>query len=311
MNNIDNKFRNLIIYIKDSTYEELLGKIKLNYLSLPENFKHILEKYFEKFSFWGSLDYSKGDFKEIELKAKTLKSHYKDFMWFYNKLGDYTSKYILYAVLNNWIYYDTISLDKVIDKKYKHYFDLDLIPNCNREVIVDLGAYTGDSIMDYLATYGEDSYKSIYCYEITDSILDILKENLKDYDNIQLKHKAVRDRKGLVYINENGDISSNRTSNLGKKALDCTSLDEDIEERITMIKMDIEGDELHALKGSKNHIKKDCPKLLVSIYHNNDHFWQIPKFIYSINKSYKFYLRYYGGNLYPTEVVLFALPKNF
>ena len=73
--------------------------------------------------------------------------------------------------------------------------------------------------------------------------------------------------------------------------------------------MDIEGDELSALKGAKEHIKNDCPKLLISVYHNNNHLWQIPRLIYRYNKDYKFFLRYYGGDLYPTEVVLFALPK--
>ena len=74
--------------------------------------------------------------------------------------------------------------------------------------------------------------------------------------------------------------------------------------------MDIEGDELKALKGAQEHIRKDSPKLLISIYHKNDHYFQIPKYINTLNKNYKFHLRYYGGELYPTEVVLFAIPKN-
>ena len=37
------------------------------------------------------------------------------------------------------------------------------------EIIVDLGAYTGDTIIDYLNTYTD--YKKIYCYEIKDERL--------------------------------------------------------------------------------------------------------------------------------------------
>lgn len=80
-------------------------------------------------------------------------------------------------------------------------------------------------------------------------------------------------------------------------------------EKIDLIKMDIEGDELLALKGAKTHIKNDNPILLVSIYHKNNHLWQIPQYIHSINKNYKFYLRYYGGEIYPTEIILFAINK--
>ena len=74
--------------------------------------------------------------------------------------------------------------------------------------------------------------------------------------------------------------------------------------------MDIEGDVFLALQGTKNHIAKYCPKLLISIYHKNIHLTQLAKLIYSYNNNYKFYLRYHGGNIYPTEIVLFALPKN-
>ena len=74
--------------------------------------------------------------------------------------------------------------------------------------------------------------------------------------------------------------------------------------------MDIEGSEEKALLGSINHIKNDYPKLLISVYHDNDHLWKIPKLISEINDSYDFYLRCYGNNIYPTEIVLFAIPKG-
>ena len=309
MNEIDVKFYSLINIFKNCTYEELLGRIKLNFLTIPEYCQSILQDYFARFTFWGSLDVKRGDFKEIELKALTLKRHYKDFAWLYKRLEDYSSKQLLFAILNNWYIYDFNSLKKAIDYKYKHYFDFDLIPHCKDEVFVDLGAYTGDSVLDYLASYGKDSYKRIYCYEITGEILDTLKANLATLDNIEYRHKAAKDRRAVLYLDKNTDPSSNRTSTKGKEAVECVSLDEDIKEKISLIKMDIEGDELSALKGAKEHIKNDCPKLLISVYHNNDHLWQIPRLIYRYNKDYKFFLRYYGGDLYTTEVVLFALPK--
>ncbi len=71
--------------------------------------------------------------------------------------------------------------------------------------------------------------------------------------------------------------------------------------------MDIEGSEYEALLGLKNKIKKYKPKLAISVYHNNDHLWQIPKLIYELNPDYKFYLRYYGGPILPTEYILYAI----
>lgn len=309
MNKIDYEFSLLIDKIKEKSYEELLGMIKLNFLSLPETYQRTLEEYFDRYKFWGSLDHKKGDFNEIEKKTKMLKTHYKDIMWLYNKLADFSSKFILLAVMRNYLYYDFVSLEKAIDKKYKHYFDLDLLPSLCGLTIVDVGAYTGDSMLDFVETYGEKSYKKAYCYEITPDIFIKLQKNLAGYRNIIYKNKAVKNRSGRVFVDENGDLSSNRTAKSGIFTLESVSLDEDIKEKIDLIKMDIEGDELSALKGGKRHIKEDSPVLLISIYHKNEHLWQIAKFISSVNKNYKYFLRYYGGNLYPTELVLFAIKK--
>lgn len=309
MNELDKKFFDLVKIIKSLTEKQLYERIKLNFMSLPSIYKDILEDYFKRFDFWGTLDVKNGDFDEISRKAHILSKHIKDFVWLYNKLEDYSSKFLLYAILNNWYIYDFISLKNCIDKKYRHYFDLDIIPKSKNEVLVDVGAYVGDSALDFILSYGEN-YKKIYSYEITEKMIVIMKNNLKNHKNIVFLNKAVKDKKGLVYVDEKGDISSNQTSLAGEKPVDCVTLDDDIKERIDLIKMDIEGDELKALKGAQKHIRKDSPKLLISIYHKNDHYFQIPKYINTLNKNYKFHLRYYGGELYPTEVVLFAIPKN-
>lgn len=71
--------------------------------------------------------------------------------------------------------------------------------------------------------------------------------------------------------------------------------------------MDIEGYEQKALVGCANHIKNEHPKLLISVYHNHEDLWKIPTMIKNISKDYKFYLRYYGNNIFPTEIVLIAV----
>ena len=157
----------------------------------------------------------------------------------------------------------------------------------------------------------KDSYKKIYCYDITCDTFAKLKDNLSKYENIEYKKKAVSDKIEELYLEENTSSSSaNKVNDKGNIKLDVTTLDVDIKERISMIKMDIEGSEEKALLGSINHIKNDYPKLLISVYHDNDHLWKIPKLISEINDSYDFYLRCYGNNIYPTEIVLFAIPKG-
>ena len=74
-----------------------------------------------------------------------------------------------------------------------------------------------------------------------------------------------------------------------------------------MIKMDIEGAEEKALLGCQKQIIKNKPKLLISVYHNHEDLWKIPRMISNMNPNYKFYLRYYGNNIFPTEIVLIAV----
>ena len=312
INNIhDRNFYQLIDSISILSEEELLFKIKFNYSFLPKNIKTSLEIYFDKYKFWGSLHEDNLDYDEIERKAKTIKNHINDFVWLYENLEDDSSKFLLHAILNNFINYDFTSLQKTLNQKYHHYFDFDILPKMKEEVFADIGSYTGDTILDFIKCYGENSYKKIYCYEITTDIIPTLKNNLINYKNIEIKSLAVSNKSKTLYVDENSTSNSaNKTKNKGKIKIEAKSLDEDVKEKISLIKMDIEGDEELALMGAKKHIQNDTPKLLISLYHNNNHYFKLPKLIYSYNKNYKFYLRNYGGNLYPTEIVLFAIPKD-
>ena len=76
-------------------------------------------------------------------------------------------------------------------------------------------------------------------------------------------------------------------------------------EKVTMIKMDIEGYELKALMGAKQIIKEQKPKLAICAYHTFSHLWEIPLLIKSLNPDYKIYLRHHT-NL-DCETVCYAI----
>ncbi len=306
MNVIDKNFYELTSYLKSLTCEDLYIIIKSKFKELNIETQKIFEDYFKKFDYWGKLDLENNNYEQIYEKALTLTNHIDDYIWLYDNLGDYRSKKTLYAIINNWFSYDFNTLNEVRETNYSHYFDLDLINVDKDEVVVDLGAYIGDTVLDYIKNYSE--YKKIYCYEITDDIFPILKNNLKDYQNIVFNKKAVGDKNEISYLDYSKvDASANRVKDSGDIKIDTVTIDSDIKEKVSLIKMDIEGFEQKALKGCINHIKNDHPKLLISVYHNNDDIWQIARMINEIDDSYNFYLRYYGGNIYPTEIVLIAI----
>jgi FkbM family methyltransferase len=181
------------------------------------------------------------------------------------------------------------------DFSNNHYFDLDLL-TCNPdEVLVDIGAFAGDTVIDYINTYTMN-YKKIYCYEIHENTFNHLLNNLKDIPNIEFRRKGAGEKNGIMYLSDNTYDSSHRLLENGKNEVETVTIDDDITEPVTFIKMDIEGGELNALKGCINHIRNHKPKLAISVYHGYDDLWIIPRYIDEICPGYTFNLRYYGYN---------------
>lgn len=308
MNIIDRNFYALTDELKSLTRQEIFKNIKSSFDKISEQTKLSLEDYFNRFNYWGKLDLNSQNYEQLMNKAASFSDHIKDYEWLYNKLKDYRSKKLLFAIMNNWYKYDFITLSSSHESNFSHYFDLDLINSCDNEVFVDLGVYNGDTIIDFIRTYGKNSYKTIYGYEITKEVFEKAKNRLSYYNNIILKNKAILDEEKIVYVSENeSDSSANSIGKNGDKTISSTTLDNDIKEKVTIIKMDIEGSEQKALLGCKKHIINAHPKLLLSVYHNNEDIWKIPKMIEEICPGYNFYLRSHGGSIYPTEITLIAI----
>ena len=309
MNYIDKNFYNIIDEIKSKDVYDIYFHILEKFKNISENTQRSMEKFFAKYDYWGELKIDDGNFKVFINKAKVFKKYADDYVKLYESLKDYKSKYVLFAILNDFYNFDFVNLKNATEYCFKHYFDLNLIPKLKENVFVDVGAYVGDTVLDYVESYGKESFQKIYCYEICQENIDKMKINLKNFDNIEIKRKAVSDRKEKLKFDLDNDISSNHISLDGKIEVEGVALDEDVKEKISMVKMDIEGSEMKALAGMKEHIKNDTPILLISVYHNNTDLVEIPKYIRSLNGNYDYYLRYYGGCVYATEIVLFALPK--
>ena len=299
MNIIDKNFKNLVDEIKSISEKELYYKIRMKFDQIPLETKNSCMNFFNQFGYWGYLDIDNNNYQEIELKAEELHRHIDDFLWFYNHLEDYRSKALFYAILNNWYKYDFLETTKTKEYLYDDYFDLDLVKCDKNEVIVDLGAYVGDSILSYLKNYGDDCYKKIFCYEITPENFDILKNNLAAYPNIEFKLKGISNKTGNMKINNNSTSSSANSLISDNGDIEVTTLDEDIKDK--------EGFEQKAIEGAKNHIINDHPKLLISVYHSNEDLWKIPKMIHELSSDYKFYLRFNSSPIYPTEITLIAI----
>lgn len=205
--------------------------------------------------------------------------------------------------------------EKFINPDLPAYIQDDIYRIQENDVILDCGAYDGDTIKEIInKTQGK--LKQIIAFEPDVENYNKLKkainstlENFKD--NIKVFNRAVGDKESIVYFNANSDGSS-YISEKGSSKVKSVSIDTFFKEENlaipTVIKMDIEGFEMKALEGAKNIISETSPILLISVYHKQEDLWKIPLFIQSLNQNYKFYLRQHIGDCWDT--VLYAIPKE-
>lgn len=223
--------------------------------------------------------------------------------WFnlYNKLNDDTSKKTLIDLISFRLSANIAHMKDYSVRINDQYFENFM--NYNSETYVDVGGFDGDTTE--LFCLNDKNYKKVFLFEPSTINMNAAKERLINFNNINYFPLGVSNKKEELYFDENSGSSSSISEN-GINKITTTTLDEEIDEKITVIKMDIEGWELNALKGSVNHIVNNKPKLAITVYHNAKDFIEIPDFILSLNNNYKLYLRHYTSGW--SETVMYFVP---
>ncbi len=182
----------------------------------------------------------------------------------------------------------------------KDQYFIDDMPLTKDEIIVDCGAYTGDTIEQVYANLG--SFDKIYAFEMDALNFAKLKYKYSECKDIILYNKGVWNCKETMKYDNSGSASSLSTEGSQVAQVDC--LDDMIDGKITYLKMDIEGAEYNALCGAEKLIKKYHPKLAICLYHKEDDLWEIPLLIHKMVPEYKFIIRHHA--IYHGETVLYA-----
>lgn len=164
-----------------------------------------------------------------------------------------------------------------------------LLKLSSNESIVDMGAYDGDTIREFTA-YTGGKYNHIYALEPDEKNFKKLKRNTIDMQDITLYNLGAWNKKDTLTFSK----KAGRNSKLSADGIpvQVTDIDSLISEKISLLKMDIEGAELRALEGCKNTIRKYNPKLYVCAYHRNEDMFALPMKIWEYNKNYKIYFRH-------------------
>lgn len=192
------------------------------------------------------------------------------------------------------------------------YFPEGIIVNDPDEVYVDCGAYTGDNITDFI-NYSKGNFRKYYAFELsTKNYLELQRNvfvNRAEYaDRFVLENKGVSDSTGVIKYEELDESSKMEAG--GTVDGKVVALDDYFkrEEKVTFIKMDIEGAEMQALQGAARTISGSLPKLAICIYHKPQDLWEIPQFIKRNWSQYDIFIRHHTDLL--NETVCYAVPRG-
>lgn len=173
------------------------------------------------------------------------------------------------------------------------------------DVFVDAGGFDGDTTEQFCQRYPK--YKRVYLFEPSDENLANAHRRLKSFRDITFVAEGLSDQKGTVSFNAEAGSACAVDKN-GSCQIQVTTLDERVNESVSLIKMDLEGWELHALKGAKRHILEDKPSLAIAVYHEAADFRKTFEYITALHSNYRVYLRHYTEGW--SETVMYFIPVD-
>lgn len=187
----------------------------------------------------------------------------------------------------------------------KQYFDFYVHSLGEQEVFVDCGAFDGSTSIEF-ANWCQGEYDKIFMFEVDRYNIKLCKKNIINYrlKNCTLKECGVWNKKTQLRFRE-GSFTSSGLSKEGSIKVPVVDLDSILQnQKVTFIKMDIEGAELEAIKGAKKILMRCKPRLAISVYHRPEDIIEIPLLLWEIVPEYKFSLRQYRSS--KRETVLYA-----
>ncbi len=161
------------------------------------------------------------------------------------------------------------------------------------ESYLDLGAYRGDTIWEFLDTV--EGYEQIYAVEPNRKTFAKLKEQTKNVENLICLHAAASDYDGeaCIYSAGRGSTVGSGSEKIQTITVDCW-LDQ---KKVTLIKMDVEGEEAAVISGAHKTIDKYKPKMVIASYHRSGDIFSIPLLIHEIRPDYQILIRHFRHNL--------------
>lgn len=192
------------------------------------------------------------------------------------------------------------------DRQAEQYFEpfLKLSPG---EVFVDVGGFDGETALNFVQRCPD--YEAIHLFEPEQANLQIAKQACQNVSKLHFHQLGLSNRTDTLGILARASTSKLVAKGQGDYDIRLAKLDDVLEnQKVTLIKMDIEGAEFEALQGAQQLITIQRPKLALCVYHHGADLRRIYQLVQPWLPNSKVYLRHYTEGI--VETVLFFIPNR-
>lgn len=186
------------------------------------------------------------------------------------------------------------------------YFPPGIIDPRPGDVLVDAGAFDGDTASRFLELWGTQA-RAVHAFEPDPANARRFEERFKvapPTAAVHLHRVALGPKEGALRFNAEGSLSS-RESAYGDLRVPCLPLDSvPLAGPVGLFKLDVEGAEVGILEGAGRTLVADQPRLAVCLYHRQSHLWEIPLLLQERVPGHRLQLINHGSEAW--DLVLYA-----
>lgn len=233
-------------------------------------------------------------FGELIFDSRYYREHYAEFEALAEKLTDGQSRRTLGLILRAKL---TGELDPLFASSVPDPGD-GILAYEKYETVIDLGAYTGDTVREAVAKMAR--LRRVYAFEPERRAFAKLSAYAETVDvpEIRAYNAAAWSTSGIVRFVGGSGRGSSAGASIHKgahtaetPALAVDDIPDFVGDKVDFIKFDVEGAEAEALRGAESTIRRCQPDMLVSVYHRTDDLLALPKAVSDLCPDHRLYLR--------------------
>lgn len=246
-------------------------------------------------------------FHSFTLPSRLL-AHAGEFRKLASLMSDEESRRTLVTVLRQRLLGEFDARQPAADQ----YFPADLVALTDDEVVIDGGAFNGDTLQAFLLRIGA-RFCEYHAFEPDPTNAESLRLRIRGMPRevqarITVHQAALHSHETeLSFTSESGPTS--RLASGGSVQVRGVALDRILAGRpVTFLKLDIEGAEQDALQGAARLLTGQQPLAAVCVYHGPDDLWRIPLQLHTCMPRSRLFLRQHGFDGW--ETVCYAIPHE-